>query len=90
MTARLPKATKELIEKAIDSATQAISTYIDPRSSFRTGNFTVLMTIAWTSLLHAYFEREKTKYFYKGENGRYVLVDGDKKAWDLAKCVMTR
>lgn len=85
MSTRLPRPTKELLDKAIDSATQAISTYNDPRSSFRTGNFTVLMSIAWTSLLHAYFEKTKVNYFYKEANGRYTRIDGDKKAWDLAK-----
>jgi hypothetical protein len=75
MKKRLSRNVKELLDKSIDSATQAISTYNDPRSSFRTGNFTVLMVIAWTSLAHAYFEREKVKYFYKEKNGRYTKVD---------------
>ena len=70
MRKRLSRNVKELLDKSIDSATQAISTYNDPRSTFRTGNFTVLMVIAWTSLVHAYFEREKVKYFYKEKNGR--------------------
>lgn len=87
MSKRLPKASKDLIYKAMDSATQAVSTYNDPRSAFRTGNFTVLMVIAWTSLMHAYFEREKVKYFYKNPNGRYIWIDGDKKAWELTKSV---
>jgi hypothetical protein len=84
---RLPRATMELIDKAQDSALQAISTYNNPRSSFRTGNFTVLMVIAWTALVHAYFESKRIKYFYKKENGRYEYRDGDKMAWDLSKCI---
>lgn len=84
---RLPKNCISLIEKARDSATQAISTYNDPRSIFRTGNFSVLMIIAWTALLHAYFEKNKTKYFYKKNQYRYEIIDGEKKAWDLHKCV---
>lgn len=87
MSKRLPRSVKELLSKSIDSATQAISTYNDPRSSFRTGNFTVLMIIAWTALTHAYFEREKVNYFYKEKNGRYKKIDGDKKAWELSKTV---
>ena len=83
---RLSSNAKELLEKSRESATQAVSTYNDPRSSFRTGNFTVLMIIAWTSLLHAYFEKEKIKYYYK-EGRYYVRIDGDKKAWELSKCV---
>lgn len=86
MAQRFSRKVKELLDKSIDSATQAVSTYNDPRSSFRTGNFTVLMVIAWTSAAHAYFEREKINYFYKEDNGRYKRIDGDKKAWELSKC----
>ena len=45
------------------------------------------MCIAWTSMLHAYFETKKVKYYYKQENGRYIKVDGENKSWDLAKCI---
>lgn len=62
---RLSRTTKVLLNKAVDTATQAISTYNDPKSTFRTGNFTVLMCIAWTSLMHAHFEQNKVKYYYK-------------------------
>jgi len=84
--ARISRTTRELVLKSRDSAAQAVSTYNDPRSYFRTGNFTVLMIIAWTSLFHAIFEREKTNYFYKKTNGRYERVDGEKKAWEISKC----
>ncbi len=80
---RLPKTAKLLLEKARDSATQAISTYNDPRSCFRTGNFTILMIVAWTALLHSNFEKNKTRYYYKLPNGRYQMIDGERKAWDL-------
>lgn len=84
---RLSVNCKNLLDKSIDSATQAISTYNDPRSSFRTGNFVVLMSIAWTSLIHAYFEKEKITYYYKKENGRYERIDGDRKSWDLSESI---
>lgn len=87
MSKRLSRGVKELLAKAIDSATQAISTYNDPRSSFRTGNFTILMIIAWTAATHAYLERKKISYFYKEKNGRYKKIDGDKKAWELSRTV---
>jgi hypothetical protein len=86
MTVRFSNNTKQLLEKSRESATQAVSTYNDPRSIFRTGNFTVLMIIAWTSLLHAYFEHRKINYFYK--KGRfYIRINGDKKAWELSECI---
>ena len=80
---RLSRQCKSLLEKSQDSALQAVSTYNDPRSIFRAGNFTVLMTIAWTSLMHAYFEKHKINYYYKKSNGRYEYIDGDKATWDL-------
>ena len=84
---RLSKNAKELLLKSKDSATQAVATYNDPRSSFRTGNYTVLMIIAWTSLCHAYFEKNKINYYWKKPNGRFEYVDGEKKAWELSQCV---
>lgn len=87
MSKRLSRGVKELLDKSVDSATQAISTYNDPRSSFRTGNFTILMIIAWTAATHAYLEREKVSYFYKEKNGRYKRIDGDKMAWELSRSV---
>ena len=85
--ARLPVQSKLLLSKAIDSGLQAISVFNDPRSTFRTGNFAVLMTIAWTALLHSHFEKQKTKYFYKQPNGRYIKIDGELKAWELGESV---
>lgn len=84
---RLSTSIKLLISKARDSATQAVSVFNDPRSTFRTGNFTVLMTIAWTALLHSYFEKQKIKYFYKQPNGRYIKIDDERKAWELGESV---
>jgi hypothetical protein len=87
MTARLSKSCRSLLEKSQDSALQAVSIYNDPRSIFRTGNFTVLMSIAWTALIHSYFEKTKVNYFYKNDKGRYTYIDGEKAAWELSKSI---
>lgn len=79
----LPQKVKNLLEKSRESAQLAIGIYNNPQTHFRSGGFTVLMCIAWTSLLHAIFERKKIKYFYKKGNGRYEIVDGERKAWTL-------
>ena len=81
------KRVKALLEKAQDSAVQAVTIYNNPGNRLRTGSFIVLMCIAWTALLHAYLESRKIKYHYKSNNGRYVKVDGDRKAWDLSNCL---
>lgn len=84
---RLSRQTKLLLDKSTDSATQAVSVFNDPRSTFRTGNFSVLMTIAWTALLHSYFEKQNINYFYRQPNGRYIKIDGEHKAWELGESV---
>ena len=85
MTKRFSQKTLNLLEKAKESALLAVDVYNKPKTSFRTGGFVVLMCIAWTSLLHAIFEKNKIKYFYKKRNGRYERIDGDKKSWELLK-----
>jgi len=46
------------------------------------------MVLAWTKLFHAYFQAAiGEKYFYKGKNGRYKKVDGERKAWELKECI---
>lgn len=102
MSRGTPKAVKELLDKSKDTALQAVTIYNDPRSTFRTGSYAVLMIIAWTSLFHAYFEKKNIKYFYtkkpekednlfpdkkKTERIKYEMVDGEKKAWQLDKCL---
>ena len=82
------KVVKLLLEKAQDSAIQAVTIYNSPGSRLRTGSFIVLMCIAWTAMLHAYFESKKISYYYKSENGhRYVKTDGERRAWDLSRCL---
>ena len=68
----------------------ALDVYNKPATSFKSGAYIVLMVIAWTSLLHAIFERRKTPYYYRKKNSkRYEKVGGDKKAWELKECVAT-
>ena len=46
-----------------------------------------MMVIAWTRLFHAHFNSTiGDKYYYKTK-GRYDIVDGEKKAWDLSTCL---
>lgn len=78
---------KNLLNKSKDSALLAVEIYNKPRAAFRSYGYIVLMQIAWTSLLHAIFEKQNIKYFYKKNKVRYERISGDKKSWDLAKCV---
>ena len=80
----LPSKVKENLDKARESALLAVDIYNKPATSFRSDGYIVMMIIAWTALLHAIFEHDKIKYYYreKGSN-RYVYIDGEKKAWNL-------
>ncbi|MEO8612208.1 MAG: DUF3644 domain-containing protein [Chloroflexota bacterium] len=79
---------KMLLAKAQESALLAVDVYNKPSTKFRSYGYIVLMNIAWTSLFHAIWEKRGVKYFYKRKNSsRYEIVDGERKAWDISKCV---
>jgi hypothetical protein len=86
---RLSYEVKSHLDKARESALLAVETYNRPGANFRSGGFVVLMCIAWTALFHAIFFRRNQKPFYRKESNRrhFKLVDGDRKAWELATCV---
>jgi len=79
---------RSLIEKSRDAALLAVEVYNKPRTTFRSAGYVVLMHVAWTSLFHAIFEKNKIKYFYKKPNKvHYEKVDGEYKAWELSECL---
>ena len=87
ITLRQGKA-KTILENSVNSALTAVEVYNRPKTSFRVENYIILMVIAWTKLFHAYFQSTiGEKYFYKEKNGRYKVIDGEKKAWELKECI---
>ena len=83
----LSEQVEELVVKARDSAILAIDIYNRPIIAFRSQGYIVMMVIAWTALFHAVYELEGIDYFYKEKNGNDKIVDGDKKAWELDRCI---
>lgn len=84
----LPYAVKTLLAKARESALLAVETYNRPTATFRSGAYIVLMVIAWTSLFHAIFLRQRIKPYHKKPGSRrYKKVDGDYWWWELAECI---
>lgn len=80
--------TKSILEASIDSALLAVEVYNKPRTTFRSEAFISLMVMAWTRLFHAQFNNTiGDKYYYKKPNGRYELIDGDRKSWELSSCI---
>lgn len=76
------------LRKAQESALLAVEIYNKPLVTFKTANFIVLMIIAWTALMHAIFAKLGIPFFYKDKDtGRFIELDGDKKAWELGTCL---
>ena len=87
MPARYGRVVKSCLQKARESALQAVEVYNKPATPFKSGSYVVLMVIAWTSLFHAVFFKRKMKpYFRKKNSIRFERVDGEYKWWDLSKC----
>ena len=92
---------KQLLMKAKDSAMLAVEFYNKPAVKFKSEGFIAMMIIAWTSLYHAYYLKQKKKpYFRKKNSGTKrphceiiieKLPDGriikEQKWWDLQKCI---
>lgn len=75
-----------LIHKAREFALLAVSVYNNPYTEFKTYGFIVNIIIAYTSLLHAIFEKQGREYFHLDDVGQPILIDGEEKAWELMEC----
>lgn len=92
---------KQLLQKSKDSAMLAIEFYNKPAVRFKSEGFIAMMVIAWTSLFHAYYLKNKKKPFFRKQNSgtkrphfeiiMEKLTDGrvikEKKWWDISKCI---
>jgi len=83
----------QLIKKSRESALSAVQIFNNPNILFKSETYIVLMIIAWTYLLHAFFKENKIEYRYI-DNKRtttkrtiYQVRDGDYLYWDLSKCL---
>jgi hypothetical protein len=88
---RMFSVTTELVTKSREAALAAVQIFNSPLVTFKSENFIVLMNIAWTYLLHAYYRKEgieyryfemknKRRYFDKTKSGAY-------KHWELERCL---
>jgi len=81
--------TKSLLESSIDCALLAVEIYNKPRASFRVESYITHMIMAWTRLMQSHFNQTIGEtFFYKEKNGRFKLIDGEKKAWELKTCIL--
>lgn len=81
----------ELVSKSRESALCAIRVFNDPHVGFKSETFIVLMVIAWTYMMHAYYRRQKVEYrYFKKEGARRVFDKtsrGAYKYWELERCL---
>jgi len=83
---------RALIAKSREAALTAVQTYNNPLVKFKSESFIVLMSIAWTYLMHAYYSRIELDYRYKDKdpsNRRTFqrTPEGGYKWWDLSLCL---
>jgi hypothetical protein len=81
----------ELVQGSRDAALTAIRTFNDPHVSFKSETFVVLMMIAWTYLLHAYYRSSCVEYRYYSQGVKRRKFDRTKngayKYWELERCL---
>lgn len=74
-----------------DAALTAIRTFNDPHVSFKSETFVVLMIIAWTYLMHAYYRSKGIEYRYYSQGPKRRKFDRTKngayKYWELERCL---
>lgn len=80
-----------LVAQSQDAALTAVQVFNNPLIRFKSENFIVLMNIAWTYLLHAYYRQARVEYRYYQGTGKGRRYDrtaaGSFKYWDLRKCL---
>ena len=88
---RGPTIQRELLLKSREAALNAVQSFNNPLTVFKAETFIVLMNIAWTYLLHAYYRREgiEYRYFTKGPKRRKFdkTKAGAFKHWELERCL---
>jgi hypothetical protein len=83
---RVGKNIRPYLDKAHDSALLAVEVYNKPAIAFRSAGYIALMMIAWTSLFHAIFLRRRVRPYHRKASGRFDMIDGDYKHWELKEC----
>ena len=89
---RSPSVKKELLQKSREAALNAVQSFNYPLTTFKTETFIVLMVIAWTYLLHAYYRAQKFEYRYYSQRPkrRRFIRDpstGAFRYWELKRCL---
>lgn len=88
---RFHSVSDELICKSREAALAAVQIFNNPQITFKSEMFVVLMNIAWTYLLHAYYRKNGIEYRYFQQKEKIRRFDrtakGAYKFWELERCL---
>jgi len=88
---RIGSIKSELLCKSREAALAAVQIFNNPNISFKAESYIVLMIIAWTYLLHAYYRSKKVEHRYFTAQGKRRKFDRTKKGackyWELERCL---
>lgn len=89
---RIGSIKQELLSKSREAALAAVQIFNNPSIAFKSETFIVLMIIAWTYLLHAYYRSIHIEYRYcsLGAGGRRRFdrtKGGAYKYWECEQCL---
>jgi hypothetical protein len=79
------------VEASRGEVLTAVDLHNSPTSERPLDSYLVHMHLAWLYLLQAEFQKNGINYFYRDtKTKRYLKVDGDRRAWELERCVKVR
>ncbi|MGL4502061.1 MAG: DUF3644 domain-containing protein [Planktothrix sp.] len=88
---RIASISDALILKSREAALAAVQIFNNPLITFKSEIFIVIMCIAWTYLLHAYYRKNAISYVYftqgKKRKKYHKTKTGSKKHWELERCL---
>jgi hypothetical protein len=88
---RVHSVTLRLVAQSQDAALAGVQAFNNPLIRFKSETFIVMMSIAWTYVLHAHYRRVGVEYRYYTRHGKRRWFDrteeGGFRYWDLAKCL---
>lgn len=91
MARRIWSIKRELVTKSKEAALAAVKLFNDPLVTFKSESFIVLMVIAWTYLLHAYYRGKGVDCRYHTQGPKHRRFDRTKrgayKYWELDRCL---
>lgn len=88
---RVGSIKNELLRKSREAALAAVQIFNNPNIAFKSESYIVLMIIAWTYLMHAYFRDQKIEHRYYDQKGKrrdfHKTKHGAYKYWELERCL---